>query len=102
LNSSAALAEVHKLIAQLRVEDLNTSEASIVKQFLTHGLRTVFGLRLTKNGKVDESLIQDMVELRNDFRKQKKFSEADAIRDMLLRHGIVLEDTKEGTRWIRE
>jgi len=36
------------------------------------------------------------------FRKQKKFSEADAIRDMLLRHGIVLEDTKEGTRWIRE
>lgn len=102
LNSSAALAEVHKLIAQLRVEDLNISEASIVKQFLTHALRTVFGLQLTKDGKVDEALIQDMVELRNDFRKQKKFPEADAIRNMLLRHGIVLEDTKDGTRWIRE
>jgi len=102
LNSSAALSEIHKLIAQLRVEDVNVGEALLVKEFLSHTLQTVFGLRLTRNRTVDESLIQDVVELRNSFRREKKFSEADDIRNMLLKHGIVLEDTKDGTRWIRE
>jgi cysteinyl-tRNA synthetase len=44
-------------------------------------------------------LVEEMAKLRNEFRQQKKWKVADAIRDGLQRAGILLEDTKEGTRW---
>ena len=49
--------------------------------------------------KVDEKWIKSQIELRNEYRKSKNFSEADAIRKELLSKGINLLDSKNGTEW---
>jgi len=43
--------------------------------------------------------IESLIEKRNMARRQKNFSLADEIRKNLVKKGIVLEDTKYGTRW---
>lgn len=42
-----------------------------------------------------------LVDLREQFRKQKDFKAADEIRSQLKGKGIILEDTPEGVRWRR-
>lgn len=44
-------------------------------------------------------LVHDLLELRNLFRDGKQWKNADAIRNLLLRANILLEDTRDGTRW---
>jgi cysteinyl-tRNA synthetase len=48
------------------------------------------------------SEVADLIRLRNELRGNRKFDEADRIRDELLARGIVLEDTKSGSTWRRE
>ena len=43
--------------------------------------------------------VADRVGEREDARRQRDWARADAIRDELQEHGIVLEDGPEGTRW---
>ena len=43
--------------------------------------------------------IEQKVEERERARQQKNYALADRIRDELLAHGVVLEDTKDGVRW---
>ncbi len=44
-------------------------------------------------------LVEELLALRLEFRRQKKWQDADSIRDCLSRLNIVIEDTKEGSRW---
>ncbi|MEE8524736.1 MAG: cysteine--tRNA ligase [Thermoanaerobaculia bacterium] len=46
--------------------------------------------------------IQQQVDLRQRLRAEKKFAEADQIRDRLLDEGIVIEDSPAGPRWHRK
>ena len=41
----------------------------------------------------------ELIEARTQARKEKNFLEADSIRDELLKTGVLLEDTPEGTLW---
>ncbi len=51
-------------------------------------------------GDIDLAPIMDLViELRKDLKAAKQFQLADKIRDRLKAAGIVLEDTRDGTRW---
>lgn len=45
------------------------------------------------------TLIEKMIELRNNYKKNKAYDKADYIRDSLKDEGIILEDTREGARW---
>lgn len=44
-------------------------------------------------------LIDEMVALREDYRRESKWPEADQVRAILQQVGITLEDTREGPRW---
>jgi cysteinyl-tRNA synthetase len=44
-------------------------------------------------------LVEQMLQLRAQFRKQQKWSEADSIRDILFQTNILVEDTQDGFRW---
>jgi peptidase E len=44
-------------------------------------------------------LVEALLSLRAQFRQQKKWQEADAIRDCLAGINIVIEDTKDGSQW---
>jgi hypothetical protein len=46
-----------------------------------------------------DPLVRELLALRERFREEKKWQEADAIRDSLQRVSICIEDTRDGTRW---
>lgn len=79
--------------------DLNNKE----KAYLIESFDKVFSLDLMKIEKevknVDEALINQLIEDRNEARKTKNYSKADEIRNQLLAMNIEILDTKEGTTW---
>ena len=56
---------------------------------------------LATRGVKDEK-IQALVEERDQAKRRRDFKRADAIRNELAGMGILLEDSKEGTRWKRK
>jgi cysteinyl-tRNA synthetase len=44
-------------------------------------------------------VVEALLTLRERLRAQKKWEEADAVRDCLAQAGIAVEDTPEGVRW---
>ena len=53
-------------------------------------------------GEQDDDWISAEVERRQQLRAERKFAEADEIRDRLRDMNVVIEDTAEGVRWHRE
>jgi cysteinyl-tRNA synthetase len=45
--------------------------------------------------------IESLVAQRNEARRSRDFAASDRIRQQLLERGIVMEDTREGTKWRR-
>ncbi len=58
-------------------------------------------LGLDNMSDVDADWINDLINARTVAKKNKDFVMADSIRAELLHHGIVIEDTKDGTIWRR-
>lgn len=53
----------------------------------------------TQNNALTGQLMELFIELRREARARKDWPASDLIRDRLKERGVVLEDTKEGTRW---
>jgi cysteinyl-tRNA synthetase len=56
---------------------------------------------LVRQGLTDQ-VIETMVSLRDQAKRQRNFSRADQIRNELAEKGVVLEDSKDGVRWKRK
>ncbi|MFW5908343.1 MAG: cysteine--tRNA ligase [Desulfosalsimonas sp.] len=54
-----------------------------------------------ESGGIDKDWIEEKIKERTEARSAKDFAKADAIRDELGQHNIVLEDRPEGTIWKR-
>ncbi|QEI43049.1 Cysteine--tRNA ligase [Dolichospermum sp. UHCC 0315A] len=54
-----------------------------------------------KQDSISDTEIEELIQERQEARKNKNFAESDRIRDQLLTKGITLIDSKEGTRWHR-
>ena len=68
-------------------------------------LAGVLGLVLVDKqagGETADPFIQMLVELRTELRQAKQWALADAVRDRLQEHGIILEDSPQGTNWYRK
>ncbi|MEX0920201.1 MAG: cysteine--tRNA ligase [Candidatus Pacearchaeota archaeon] len=79
----------------LRDDKLNDSE----KYELVIKFDEIFGLDLGKEKRVEvPEEIRKLSEEREKMRKDKKFKEADKIRDKIYKQGFVLEDTEKGFR----
>ncbi len=44
-------------------------------------------------------LVHELIDLRERFRRERKWHEADAVRESLQRADIIVEDTRDGPRW---
>jgi cysteinyl-tRNA synthetase len=92
------------------VREINKLEGS-EKASLAAQLRQLGGIlgclqsdpeRFLRSGvALDEAYIQGQIEARNQAKSNKNFAEADHIRDQLLAQGIVLQDSREGTTWVK-
>ena len=96
LNTSVALTVLYDV---LKSELNNASKLYLVGEF-----DKVLSLDLLKDNKKEidsdlEKYILEMIEKRNDAKKEKNYALADEIRNELLDKGIVIKDTREGTTY---
>jgi len=112
LNSREALAVLFDMAREVNIlkrDDL--ASASFLASQLK-ALGNVLGLLMqdpvdflrgeAADGSLADAEIDDLMEQRNQAKKSRDFARADQIRDELKEQGIVLEDSREGTRWRRE
>ena len=64
-------------------------------------LTEVLNIVNKKNDDILDKDIEDLIQKRTDAKKNKDFKLADDIRQELLNKGIILEDTRQGTKWKR-
>ncbi|AWE09113.1 cysteine--tRNA ligase [Lysinibacillus sp. 2017] len=90
-----------------RIANVYLNEANTDKEVLQAILNTfdVIGNVLGIQAKVEAGLLDEeieaLIEERIAARKNRDFARSDEIRDQLLSMDIVLEDTRQGTRWKR-
>lgn len=61
----------------------------------------IFGISFNEEKELLDETIEQLIQERNEARKNKNFKRSDEIRDLLKEQGIILEDTAQGTRWKR-
>lgn len=59
----------------------------------------ILGIDTHREKTLLDTEIEQLIEERQQARKNKDFARADAIRNILLEQGIALEDTREGVKW---
>ena len=110
-NSAGAFAVLHELVrdANRLVEAAQNGDdrarSDLVEMARTfQGLTGVLGIWFDDDTGSDElasSLIEYLLELRDQARSERNFERADAIRARLGELGIAIEDTPAGSRWRR-
>ncbi len=90
------------LFEMLKAENLNNNE----KIKLVEDFDSVLSLDLLKENTEEKNVhdemaeyIEEMIQRRQEAKKNKNYQLADAIRDELLEKGIMLEDTRQGVNW---
>ncbi|MFA6917316.1 MAG: cysteine--tRNA ligase [Candidatus Gracilibacteria bacterium] len=101
-DTSGALSVVFDLVKEantLKTEGkLSKSDAEKIMSFLK-GIDSVLGIISPRGEATIDSDVQSMITQREEARKNKDFKKSDEIRAELLKKGIVLEDTPNGTIW---
>ena len=103
-NMPLALAGIHELVKAINSARDNgaTSDQLQAAQMTLRELTGVLGLRLQEkqgSGGDADRFIDLLVEVRSEVRKQKLWQLSDLIREQLKERGVLIEDTKEGTKW---
>jgi len=112
-NTAKALGVLFELIKRVnQLKDRALREGRVTRkeklsyrkavEFVENALRTLgFKLEREPESGLEETLIELLIEVRNELRKKKEFNLADLIRNRLKELGIVLEDLPTGTVYKR-
>lgn len=101
LNTSVALATIHEFMTTINRLDPGADDAEKVVA-LMYDFDAVFDVLDTSNPPDGDAKIDALVAARDEARRTKDFTRADAVRDELAALGIELLDGTEGTRWRRK
>ena len=91
-----ALAQFDEIFAVMHDDDAQKTKAAM-EWARAHGLIEGSAIEVISNEEVDR-----LVEERNAAKKARDFAKSDVIRKQLADAGIVVEDSKDGTRWKRK
>ena len=104
-NTANAISAVFELVkfANSNLNEGSTKVFAAGVYEILDKLCNVLGIILEKEEEKvgDEDYIEEMIAKRAQAKKDRDFAMADQIRDELAAKGIVLKDTREGTKWSR-
>lgn len=107
LHTPKALAGLHALAKKIQSTSASADVVKLRDKFLAGAwLLGLFNVPVSeyfqpKDEVIETSTIEDLIQSRDEARRNKDFARADEIRDLLATKGIELEDTRNGTRWSR-
>ena len=97
-----ALLELDRIIWKAQQDSENEEFITQARDALRE-LIAILGTRLAAAPRSETDclspLVEQLLDVRERFRRQKQFAAADAIRDSLQRVNIIIEDTQNGSRW---
>jgi cysteinyl-tRNA synthetase len=104
IDSHTALDSLHAVSGAIN-EYLTTTPnkgVTLRAKNIYRGLLDSLGLFEKRGGgtdKLTEDLIRTLIDLRNQYRKEKNYKNADEVRNKLITLGVTLADNAEGTSW---
>lgn len=103
LNTADAVSAIFELSKFINTNVSETSSLEFAKMCLGkfNELTGVLNIVNKKNDDILDKDIEELIQKRAEAKKNKDFKLADGIRQELLDKGIVLEDTRQGTKWKR-
>lgn len=105
LNTADAIAAIFDMVKEVNSNITASSDSSrAIIEFsysLIKELGKVLGIAQKQREKNVDTEIQELIDKRQQARKEKNWKLADEIRDKLKEMGIVLEDTPQGVKWKR-
>lgn len=103
LNTADAIAAVFDIVKEVNTNiNATTNPSKEIIEYsnsLIKELGGVLGIAQKSRQKSIDSEIQELIDRRQQARKEKDWKTADEIRDKLKEMGIVLEDTPQGVKW---
>lgn len=102
-NTADAVAAVFELVKFINT-NVSSENSKEYLQKLYERLQIlcgVLGIVLDKEEEMLDEKIEQLIQERQDARKNKDFQRADQIREELAQKGILLKDTREGVTWKR-
>ena len=93
-----ALARMFELVRDQNREQTDRAAA----QALVADVLGTFGLSSDKGSELLDSEIDQLIRDRDRYRRERRFKEADEIRERLTDLGIALEDSPDGVKWRRK
>ncbi len=106
LNSPKALGSLFDFVKDINhAIDLGTMSPSDAEDTVNYfyKINLFLGVLHFENPKsIGDEEIESLINQRIEARKNKDFKTSDEIRDVLLKKGIVIEDTKSGIKWKRK
>lgn len=103
INTADAISVIFELARFINTNVNEVSSIEFAKKCLAEfeELTNVLNIVNKKQEEVLDADIEKLIQDRVDAKKNKDFALADEIRNKLLEMGIVLEDTRQGTKWKR-
>ncbi|HTH51167.1 MAG TPA: DALR domain-containing protein, partial [Pyrinomonadaceae bacterium] len=104
-NTAAALAAVHDMVREVNTILANTAISADDRDAVLDAIRkfdAVLGVFGSEENEILDAEIENLIEQRQEARRNRDFARSDQVRDELAAKGIILEDTKEGVRWKRK
>jgi cysteinyl-tRNA synthetase len=107
LNTAEALASMFEYVRDVNTAmdagDMRAEDRAPALEFLAR-FDSVFAVLqpTAESGQIGDVEVEALMQARNDAKKARNFALSDQLRQQLLEQGIILEDTKSGTRWKRK
>ncbi|MBQ8970492.1 MAG: class I tRNA ligase family protein, partial [Lachnospiraceae bacterium] len=102
-NTADAITAVFDLVKFINLNSSSDCSKKYLEGLLAalRELTEILGIIVDRKEELLDDEVEALIEERTKARKNKDFARADEIRNQLTELGIVLEDTREGVKWLR-